>query len=293
VVIENRDLRIDYTNFNFPLSITIFQFLTTNFLIVEFRHSNLLIMVKNKSAFRFPPRLIKAMADEVAKTVIKRLPRLISRRKGREHSKVRKLIEDAVFLDTSAIIDGRIFDVINLGLIKGVFVILDSILLELKHIADSKDVVKTVRGRKGLEFLEKLKKKGNVKFTVLSNHNGSALQNGKTEVDEELIREAHINKGKIITCDYNLEKKATISGVLAININTLANVLKVIAVPGEAIHIKILHRGKDVSQGIGYLDDGTMLVVEGASEDLGREIDVIVSRVIQTTAGRILFAKKI
>lgn len=240
-----------------------------------------------KNPSNFPPRLIKAMADEVAKTVVKRLPRLISRSKGRGRTTRRKPIEDAIFLDTSAIIDGRIFDVINLGLIKGVFVILDSILLELKHIADSKDLVKRVRGRKGLEFLEQLKKNRRVKLTVLSNHNG------KMEVDEELIREAEINKGRIITCDYNLEKKAIISNVLAININTLANVLKVIAVPGEAIHIKILHRGKDAGQGVGYLDDGTMLVVESASEDLGREVDVIVSRVIQTTAGRILFAKKI
>ncbi len=243
-------------------------------------------MVKNKSVFRFPPRLIKAMADEVAKTVVKRLPRLISRSKGRGQGIRRKPIQDAVFLDTSAIIDGRVFDVINLGLIKGVFVILDSILLELKHIADSKDLVKRVRGRKGLEFLEQLKKNRRIKFAVLSTYD-------KAEVDEELIREARINKGRIITCDYNLEKKATISGVLAININTLANVLKVTAVPGEAIHIKILHKGKETTQGVGYLDDGTMLVVESASEDLGKEVDVIVSRVIQTVAGRILFAKKI
>lgn len=250
-------------------------------------------MVKNKSVFRFPPRLIKAMADEVAKTVAKRLPRLILRPRRTGHNLRKKPIKDAIFLDTSAIIDNRIFDVINLGMIRGVFVVLDSILLELKHIADSKDLVKRVRGRKGLELLEKLKKKGNVKFTVLSNNNGSALQNGQTEVDEELIRTAKQYRGRIITCDYNLEKEATISGVLAININTLANVLKVTAVPGEALHIKILHRGKDVTQGIGYLDDGTMLVVENASEDLGKEVDVIVSRVIQTTAGRILFAKKI
>jgi len=250
-------------------------------------------MVKNKSVSRFPPRLIRAMADEVAKTVIKRLPRLIPHGRSRNQKQRRKPIENAIFLDTSAIIDGRIFDIIDLGLLSGVFVVLESILLELKHIADSKDLVKRVRGRKGLELLEKLKKNRRVKFTVLGNSNGSAKQNDKTEVDEELIYSANIHKGRIITCDYNLEKKATISNILAININTLANVLKVIAVPGEAIHIKILHKGKDVSQGIGYLDDGTMLVVEKASEDLGKEVDVIVSRVIQTTAGRILFAKKI
>ena len=113
------------------------------------------------------------------------------------------------------------------------------------------------------------------------------------EVDEKLIAIAKSRKGKIITCDYNLEKKASISGVVAVNVNTLANVLKVTAVPGESLHIKLQHKGKDITQGVGYLDDGTMIVVEHASMDLGKEVNVIVSRVIQTTAGRILFAKKI
>ena len=113
------------------------------------------------------------------------------------------------------------------------------------------------------------------------------------EVDEKLIIASKNNKGRIITCDYNLEKKATISGILAINVNTLANHLKITAVPGETLHISILHKGKEITQGVGYLDDGTMLVVESASEDLGHMVDVVVSRVIQTTAGRILFAKKI
>ncbi|EKD65490.1 MAG: PilT protein [uncultured bacterium] len=234
----------------------------------------------------FPPRLIKAMADEVAKIVVERLPKLIPTTKQKGQKIRKKSIQDGVFLDTSAIIDGRVFDVINLGLISGVFVVLESILLELKHIADSKDVVRRERGRKGLEMLEKLKKNRKTKVVILQNSE-------KMEVDEGLIREAKIYKGRIITCDYNLEKEASISGVLAININTLANVLKVTAVPGEAIHIKVLHRGKDLTQGVGYLDDGTMLVVEQGSEDLGRDIDVIVSRVIQTAAGRILFAKKI
>jgi uncharacterized protein YacL len=241
---------------------------------------------ERSSLMNFPPRLIKAVAEEVAKTVVERLPKLIPRSRRKAHKLGNKLIKDAIFLDTSAIIDGRIFDVINLGLIRGVFIVLESILLELKHVADSKDLIKRVRGRKGLEFLEKLKKNRKVKFIIVSSTD-------KTEVDEELIRTAKQHKGRIITCDYSLDKEATISGVLVININTLANVLKVTAVPGEAIHIKILHKGKEATQGVGYLDDGTMLVVENASEDLGREVDVIVSRIIQTVAGRILFAKKI
>ena len=235
----------------------------------------------------FPPNLIAMLADEVAKTIVKRLPNLIPhRRKGNPAIRKNK-IENAIFLDTSAIIDGRIFDVIGLGVFTGVFVILESILLELKHIADSKDSVKKVRGRKGLEFLEKLKKTKEVQVKISPDFTDSG------EVDERLIQAASYTKGKIITCDYNLEKKAVISGIKTINVNTLANMLKVIAVPGESLSIKILHKGKDLAQGVGYLDDGTMLVVENAASDLGMDVNVMVSRVIQTTAGRILFAKKL
>lgn len=244
--------------------------------------------VETSKVSRFPPRLIKVLADEVAKTVVQRLPRLIPRRiKNKNSDSKKKFLEKSFFLDTSAIIDGRIFDVIALGFVTGSFVILDSILLELKHVADSQDSVKRLRGRKGLELLEKLKKTKGVKLHILI---GS---DEEIEVDEKLIRTAKMYKGRIVTCDYNLEKKAAISGLLAININTLANSLKVKAVPGEALNINILHKGKEVTQGVGYLDDGTMIVVENASSDLGKAIDVIVSRIIQTTAGRILFAKKI
>lgn len=245
---------------------------------------------KNPSA-RFPQGFVSSLAEEVAKTLAK-MPRFrrSKNKKSNSKKKIRGLTEkNPIFLDTSAIIDGRIFDVISLGLFTGTFVVLDSILLELKHIADSKDLVRRVRGRKGLDLLERLKKGGRNKFTVLPD----AEDLKSKEVDESLITAAKNYKGRIITCDYNLEKKATISGVLAINVNTLANHLKITAVPGEALHISILHKGKELSQGVGYLDDGTMLVVEDANEDLGKTIDVVVSRVIQTTAGRILFAKKI
>lgn len=235
----------------------------------------------------FPPRVIGMIADEVAKTVIRRLPHPKKRKKA-------KKIEHAIFLDTSAIIDGRIFDVIHLGLVKATFVILESILLELKHIADSQDIVKRERGRKGLALLEKLKKEKEIKVSLISEGQEKILGLDKIkEVDEKLISASKLNKARIITCDYNLEKKASISGITAINVNTLANVLKITAVPGESLHISIQHIGKDVTQGVGYLDDGTMIVVENANFDVGRAIDVIVSRVIQTTAGRILFAKKI
>ena len=236
----------------------------------------------------FPAKFVQALADEVAKTVVNRLPGMIPHRAPKQ--KKSDKIENAVFLDTSAIIDGRVFDVVSLGVLTGTFVIPESILLELKHIADSQDMVKRERGRKGLALLDRLKKTNGVKVLHLPDKNGNG---SPKEVDEKLIDVAKNFKGRLITCDYNLEKKASISGVTAININTLANHLKISAVPGEALHIRILHVGKDSTQGVGYLDDGTMLVVEQASSDVGRDIDVIVSRVIQTTAGRILFSKKI
>ena len=211
-----------------------------------------------------------------------------------------KTIEDGLFLDTSAIIDGRIFEVAALGVLTGVVVIPESILLELKHIADSQDMVKRERGRDGLEALEKLKKTKKMKVIVLPSEEEKTekkkhLPVGKQgkEVDEQLIDIAKKHKGKIFTCDYNLEKKASIHGVIAINMNALAQCLKVSAVPGESLHIKVLHPGKDSTQGVGYLDDGTMLVVEQGFNDVGKMVDVVVSRVIQTVSGRILFAKKI
>jgi uncharacterized protein YacL len=245
---------------------------------------------KAKERYPFPRKFISLIAEEVAKTVIRTLPR-----RNPKKRKKAKRIENAVFFDTSAIIDGRIFEVIRLGIFyRHNFLILESILLELKHIADSKDLVKRERGRRGLEGLERLKKNRGIKTTMVSEAQEKDLGLNKiAEVDERLIRACKINKGQIITCDYNLEKKASINGVLAININTLANILKITAVPGESLHIKILHKGKDITQGVGYLDDGTMIVIENASSEVGREVNVAVSRVIQTTGGRILFAKRI
>lgn len=239
----------------------------------------------------FSPNIIGAIADEVSKTLMNRLPGMRQRTRKKKIKKTKK-IENAVFLDTSAIIDGRIFDVIYLGLINGVVVITSHILLELKHLADTQNTVKRVRGRKGLEALEKLRKAKQIKVMVLPEE-PNKKQDQRVEVDEQLIKTAKYHKGKIVTCDYNLEKKASIENVTAINMNALANCLKAVAVPGESLHVKIAHLGKDKTQGVGYLDDGTMIVVEEGSGFLLKDIDVVVSRIIQTATGRILFAKKI
>lgn len=238
----------------------------------------------------FPQRLLGMLADEIAGMVVNRITYLMPTKKSKQKNARNKLVEHSVFLDTSAIIDGRIFDVSKLGLLYGVIAVPAEILLELKHIADSQDLVKRERGRKGLEALERLKKTRGIKVIVLPSEED---QNRRKEVDEVLIAIAKKYTGRIITCDYNLEKKASIQGVAAINVNALANALKVTAVPGESLHIKVLHQGKDITQGVGYLDDGTMVVVEHAADDIERMVDIVVSRVIQTASGRILFAKKI
>jgi len=246
---------------------------------------------KTKRPAVFSPQMIGAIADEVSKTLVTRLPNMIMRprRKSNKKKKTKK-IDYGIFLDTSAIIDGRIFDVIDLGLLNGVVVITSSILLELKHLADSQDTVKRERGRKGLVSLEKLRKAKKIKVTILSDED---VDGKKVEVDEKLIIAARVHRGKVVTCDYNLEKKANIEGVSAVNVNALSNVLKVIAVPGEALHVTISHVGKEQTQGVGYLDDGTMIVVEQGNESVGKTLDVVVSRVISTSTGRILFAKMI
>jgi uncharacterized protein YacL len=247
---------------------------------------------EEKKVQTFSPKLIGDIADEVSKSIIMHLPDLLRRPRIKKKPKKTKRIEYALLLDTSAIIDGRIFDVIGTGLLNGVVVLPPGILLELKHLADSQDTVKRVRGRKGLEALEKLKKNKKLKVLVLPEEEKKPGQKA-IEVDEQLIRAAKYHKGKVITCDYNLEKKAAIEGVVAINVNALANCLKVIAVPGDSLYVQVSHQGKDPSQGVGYLDDGTMLVVEEGNAFIGESIDVVVARVIQTATGRILFAKKI
>lgn len=239
----------------------------------------------------FTPNLIGAIADEVSKTLISRFPSVMRVNKKKKKKKKTKKIEYAILLDTSAIVDGRIFDIIATGMLNGKIVILPSILMELKHLADSQDAVKRERGRRGLEMLEKLRKDKHIGLITLDAQDEEKFE--KIEVDERLIRIAKYHKGKIITCDYNLEKKAIVENIKAININALANYLKVIAVPGESLYIQISHPGKEPTQGVGYMDDGTMIVVEKGSDLVGKNVNVVVSRVIQTATGKILFAKKI
>jgi uncharacterized protein YacL len=189
-------------------------------------------------------------------------------------------------LDTSVIIDGRIADVCETGFLDGTLVAPQFVLRELQYIADSQDSLKRNRGRKGLDILQRIKKGPDVKV-VISEADFPDIK----DVDMKLIELAKQLGGKIITNDFNLNKVAELRGVQVLNINSLANSLKPVVLPGEAMKVFILKEGKEPNQGVGYLDDGTMVVVDNAKRHIGRNIEITVTSVLQTTAGKMFFGK--
>ncbi len=191
-----------------------------------------------------------------------------------------------ILVDTSAIIDGRIADLGLSGFIQGTLVIPGFVLDELRHIADSSDSLRRTRGRKGLEVLAKLRRETNVPIQILD----AELRNG-TEVDSQLVKLAKSMKSPILTTDFNLNRVAELQGIQVLNVNELANALKPMVLPGEDLTVNIVQEGKEVGQGIAFLDDGTMIVVEGGQRYLHSLRDVTVTRVLQTAAGRIIFAQ--
>jgi uncharacterized protein YacL len=188
-------------------------------------------------------------------------------------------------LDTNVIIDGRIVDVCRAGFIEGPIHVPKFVLEELQQIADSSDSLKRARGRRGLEILNQMQKERELKVSDIS-----ALDPNE-EVDARLVRLAHEVGGAIMTNDYNLNKVAELQGVEVLNINELANALKPVVLPGEEMHVTIIKEGKEKDQGIGYLDDGTMIVVEGARRLIGDTLDVNVTSVLQTVQGKMIFAR--
>ncbi len=191
-----------------------------------------------------------------------------------------------LILDTSAIIDGRILDIAKVGFVSGLILIPKFVLTELQQVADSSDDLKRQRGRKGFDTLEQLKKIKMLRVEVWDKD-----QSGKF-VDDKLVSLAKGLNGKIITTDFNLNKLATISNISVLNVNDLANAVKTISLPGEKFEVKIMHLGKDKRQGVGYLNDGTMVVVSGVADKIGQSISVEVTKNIQTPAGRMIFAKE-
>ncbi len=189
-------------------------------------------------------------------------------------------------LDTSAIIDGRILDLSRTGFLEGELIVPGFVLEELRHLADSSDDLVRAKGRRGLDVLNMLNNDGKFPITI-----DKSDRDPKMEVDEQLLRRAKELNAKVITNDFNLGKVAAIRGIEILNINDLANSMKPIAVSGEEMTIRIVKEGKENGQGVGYLDDGTMVVVESACKFKGQLVDVIVTSVLQTSAGRMIFAK--
>jgi uncharacterized protein YacL len=189
-------------------------------------------------------------------------------------------------LDTSAIIDGRIADVIDSGFIEGTLLIPVFVLEELQRIADSADALKRVRGRRGLDILQKIRSEARLPVEIDSRDFDDIA-----EVDSKLVRLGQLVGGKIVTNDYNLNKVAELQGVSVLNVNELANAVKPVVVPGESMHVTVVKDGKEQGQGVAYLDDGTMIVIEGGHRHLNQDIDVEVTSALQTAAGRMIFAK--
>ncbi|SKA96076.1 Uncharacterized conserved protein YacL, contains PIN and TRAM domains [Caloramator quimbayensis] len=189
-------------------------------------------------------------------------------------------------LDTSVIIDGRILDILKTGFVEGPIVIPSFVLEELRHIADSSDSLKRTRGRRGLDILNLIQKELEINVEICEK-NFENIQ----EVDSKLLKLAQVLGGKVITNDFNLNKVAEFQGVSVLNINELANAVKPVVIPGEDMHIQIIKDGKESGQGVAYLDDGTMIVVEGGKKYVGDIVDVTVTSVLQTAAGRMIFAK--
>ena len=190
-----------------------------------------------------------------------------------------------IILDTSAIIDGRIADISQTGFIHSSFIIPRFILDELQHIADSSDSLRRNRGRRGLEMLSRLQKDSDIPVEI-SDVDVEEVQ----EVDAKLVKLARALRCPILTNDFNLNRVAELQGVQVLNVNELANAVKPVVLPGEELTVRVIQEGRETSQGVGFLDDGTMIVVEGGRRHLNNQIDVIVDRVLQTAAGRMIFA---
>ncbi len=194
--------------------------------------------------------------------------------------------EQVVLLDTSVIIDGRIADIVQTGFVSGTLLVPRFVLNELQHIADSADTLRRNRGRRGLDILNKLQKDSQVPIRITDMDVEEAR-----EVDDKLVRLAKDLRCPIITNDYNLNRVAELQGIQVLNINELANAVKAIVLPGESITVNIIQEGKELGQGVGYLDDGTMVVIEEGRRYIGDTVEVTVTRVLQTVAGRMIFAQ--
>ena len=192
----------------------------------------------------------------------------------------------SILLDTSVIIDGRISDIARTGFLPGSLLIPRFVLIELQYIADSSDSLRRQRGRRGMEVLANLQKEPSIPVRI-----SDIDVEGVREVDDKLVILARQLRCPVLTNDYNLNRVAELQGVTVLNINELANAVKSVLLPGELMNIRVIQDGKEANQGVGYMDDGTMVVVENGRDYMDRQIMVVVTKVLQTAAGRMIFAR--
>ena len=228
-----------------------------------------------------------ALGYNIGKRRSREFMAMITRLSGaREKSKTRKHgYASRKYVDTSAIIDGRILEIAKTGFIEGEFVVPQFVVDELQHVADSADDRKRERGRRGLDILREMQQ--SLKQLVIDPADIPDIQ----DVDVKLMRQARDCGGTVITVDYNLQKAAAVSGVKSLNVHELAEALRPAVVQGMDLRVRVMKEGREASQGVAYLDDGTMVVVEGGKDRIGDEVDVTVASVLQTSAGRMIFAK--
>lgn len=190
-------------------------------------------------------------------------------------------------LDTSAIIDGRIADICETGFLEGTVLVPQFVLKELQYIADTPDPVRRARGRRGLDVLDRLQRGAKVPVRIIEE---DFLE--IKEVDQKLIELARRKGAKIITTDYNLNKVAKLHGIEVLNVNELVNALRPVVLPGETLKVQVIREGKEPEQGVGYLEDGTMVVIEDGKKSIGQEVEITVTSVLQTPSGRIIFGRE-
>lgn len=215
-------------------------------------------------------------------------PNMFSPLNIREFFRGSSAFTDSFLLDTSAIIDGRVLPITLSGFIQGELIITNFVLAELQSIADSTDPTKKVRGRRGLDVIEKLRSNPQINVTILNKN----ITGAKT-VDQKIVLLAKDQNFKIVTNDINLSRIAKLQDVIVLNVNELAFALKPIVYPGEHMKVHITKAGKEKKQGIAYLEDGTMVVIDDAKSDIGRDMDVEVTSVLQTTSGKMIFGRKV
>ncbi len=194
--------------------------------------------------------------------------------------------EPYIVVDTSVLIDGRVAEIVESGFIHGTLVVPQFVLEELQHIADSSDTLRRNRGRRGLEILARMQRDPRTPVEIVDDD-----APGIAEVDAKLVELAKRRSRVVLTNDFNLNRVAELQGVRVMNINSLANAVKPAVLPGEELRVKVIQEGKEAGQGVGFLDDGTMIVVEGGARLIDRDVDVSVTRVLQTVAGRMIFAQ--